>query len=84
MKTSETVQAFQKLNKKITKAEALALVEKMRLENLSFDDLANHWNPQMLQAVASNHIDINHIDFKTQTTIHEDNCLICACLRLRM
>jgi hypothetical protein len=81
MTTSETVTAFQRLNKKITKAEGLALSEKMRLENLTFDDLANHWNPKMLQAVASNHIDLNHINFVTQAPIHCNDCLICGALQ---
>ena len=80
--TTETVTAFQRLNKKITKAEGLALAEKMRLENLTIEDLANHWNPLMLQAVASNHIDLNHIEFTTQAPIHGNDCLVCGAVRL--
>jgi len=81
MKTSDTVQAIKQVNKKITLAEGLALSEKMRLENLTVEDLLNQWSPKMLQAVASNHIDLNHINFVTQAPIHCNDCLICGALQ---
>ena len=89
MTTSETVTAFQRLNNEITLAEGLALAEKIRIEKLTVEELLNTWTPALqmsksifLQAVASNHIDLNHIEFTTQATIHGNDCLVCGAVRL--
>lgn len=88
MKTSETVREIKNVSEWITTAEALAIAEKMRNENLTMNDLLAQnqrdglTKVEYLLGVAGIQIDFNHRDWKTQAPIHDNDCLVCGAMKL--
>jgi hypothetical protein len=82
MKTSELAKEFRAMNSTMNMAEALALVEDFRNEEVETPAEYAGKYAKFLVAKAQVLIDLNHREFKTQLPLHADGCLVCGAMIL--